>query len=376
MSNSFKTLTQYVSRYFAYRSQPAWYQRMGHFLIAIVLMGLSLWIRLLIAPVEAGLQYVAFFPVVALSAVIGGVWPGLFAALLGIGVATYVFTPPYYSFSTEALQASLWPNLVFLGDGFIVCFSIESMHRFRRRYAAELKEAQEAMAHVQAINRELDEFTYIASHDLKEPLRGIHNYASFLKEDCADQMNNEAKDYVERIQRLAERMSLLIDRLLAYSRLGSKALVKTKVDVDDIVDSLEGDVEHLWVEGCELRRNGHLGLVNGDAVRIGEVFQNLICNAFKYNDKPLKWAEVGRDDSGPCPVFYVRDNGIGIPPQHHDNVFRIFKRLHEQNKYGGGTGAGLTIVKKIVERHGGHIWLESVPGVGTTFYFTLNSGAA
>ena len=127
--------------------------------------------------------------------------------------------------------------------------------------------------------------------------------------------------------------------------------------------------------GIELRRKGSLGMVQGDATRIGEVFQNLISNAAKYNDKPSKWIEIGCDRSCASPVFYVRDNGIGIQPHHQDSVFRIFKRLHEQNKYGGGTGAGLTITKKIIELHGGRIWLESIPGEGTTFYFTLNEDA-
>src|ERR1035438_631928 len=111
-------------------------------------------------------------------------------------------------------------------------------------------------------------------------------------------------------------------------------------------------------------------MVQGNAIHIGEVFQNLISNAAKYNDKPSKWIEVGCDHNS-APVFYVRDNGIGIAQQHHENVFRIFKRLNEPNKFGGGTGAGLTIVKKIIERHGGRIWLESSEGGGTTFYFTL-----
>ena len=105
---------------------------------------------------------------------------------------------------------------------------------------------------------------------------------------------------------------------------------------------------------------------------MGEIFANLIVNAVKYNDKPQKWIEIGTTrDGGEAPVFYVRDNGIGIPEKHHDAVFRIFKRLHGRDKFGGGTGAGLTIVKKIVERHHGRIWLESSPGEGTTFFFTL-----
>ena len=225
-------------------------------------------------------------------------------------------------------------------------------------------------------NKSLEEFTYIAAHDLKEPLRGIHNYASFLKIDYALQLDQTGKQYIDSIQRLAERLSTLIDSLMSYSRLGVSELLKEPVDVDVIVDEVAEDLSRLWMkEGIELRRNGRLGMVQGDAIRIGEVFQNLISNAAKYNDKPSKWIEVGCDRSSISPVFYVRDNGIGIAQQHHENVFRIFKRLHEQNKYGGGSGAGLTIVKKIVERFGGHIWMESVFGEGTVFYFTLSGEA-
>ena len=344
--------------------------------IVFALMGVALLVRLAMAPVDAGLQYVTFFPAVTLAVVIGGFWPGIFATFIGLTLATYFFTPPFYSFSSEALHASFWSNMVFLLDGLIVCASIEGMHRYRAKYAEELKEAKRQEARVAAINKSLDEFTYIAAHDLKEPLRGIHNYASFLKEDHAPQLDESGKQYIDSIQRLAERLSTLIDSLMTYSRLGVAELVKAPVDVDAVVDAVAADLDRLWTkEGITLRRIGRLGMVQGDAARIGEVFQNLISNAAKYNDKTERWIEVGCDRSSDQPVFYVRDNGIGIPPQHHENVFRIFKRLHEQNKYGGGTGAGLTIVKKIVERYGGRIWLESVPGEGTVFYFTLNGEA-
>ena len=245
----------------------------------------------------------------------------------------------------------------------------------RKRIEAQLVES---LSSLKAINKSLDEFTYIAAHDLKEPLRGIHNYTSFLKEDYADRLDENARQYINSIQRLAERLSALIDRLLVYSRLGSDKLAMVPVDVDEVVDAVAEDLSRFWRTpahggmGIELRRNGTLGTVQGDATRIGEVFQNLISNAAKYNDKPSKWIEIGCDRSGATPVFYVRDNGIGIMPHHQDSVFRIFKRLHEQNKYGGGTGAGLTITKKIIELHGGRIWLESTPGEGTTFYFTLS----
>jgi signal transduction histidine kinase len=122
--------------------------------------------------------------------------------------------------------------------------------------------------------------------------------------------------------------------------------------------------------------------VRCDSVRIGEVFRNLIVNAMKYNDKPVKWIEVGYVGAQPLDgeqtdrgktTFYVRDNGIGIPQKHLDAVFRIFKRLHSRDKFGGGTGVGLPIVKKIVERHGGRIWIDSQFGEGSSFNFTLGS---
>lgn len=238
-----------------------------------------------------------------------------------------------------------------------------------KRAEAELSRYMEKLENS---NRELDEFAYIAAHDLKEPLRGIHNYASFLQEDYSDKLGAEGRNYLERMQRLAERQTALIDRLLAYSRIGSNELVVELADIENIVDNVAEDLKtFLESQQVELRRPTRLPKLVCNPVRVGELFQNLIVNASKYNDKAEKWVEVGCNLKDNTQVFYVRDNGIGIAPQHQESVFRMFKRLHEQNKYGGGTGAGLTIVKKIVQRHGGRIWLESVPGEGTTFYFTL-----
>lgn len=343
-----------------------------YYVFVAVLMMCALWVRLLIAPLSAGLQYLTFFPSVAVSAVVGGLRPGLFAVVIGLCFATFILTPPYWTISIEVFDDSLWSNMVFIADGLIICFSIEAMHRYRREFEKESREAKESEARIKVINKSLDEFTYIASHDLKEPLRGIHNYASFLKEDYASKLDKQAQEYISSIQRLAERMTTLTDRLLEYSRLGSTEIKREPVDLDAIVDDVIKDLSSLQADGVELRHTGKLGGATGDAIRIGEVFQNLITNAAKYNDKPQRWVEIGRDDSSAYPVYYVRDNGIGIQPHHVDSVFRIFKRLHEQNKYGGGVGAGLTIVKKIIERHDGRIWLESVPGKGTTFYFTLS----
>ena len=241
----------------------------------------------------------------------------------------------------------------------------------RLRAESELARSNDEL---QQSNKELDDFAYIASHDLKEPLRGIHNFSSFLLEDYADKLDEEGRSKLETLTRLTRRMETLIDSLLHYSRLGRVDLAIDRVDLNQVVDEvLESLGITLRQSGIEVRIPRPLPTVRADRARVGEIFHNLVVNAMKYNDKERKWIEIGSLDAeeGRPPVFYVRDNGIGILEKHFESVFRIFKRLHARDKFGGGTGAGLTIVKKIVERHSGKIWVESTPGEGTTFYFTL-----
>ncbi|MBW4617119.1 MAG: GAF domain-containing protein [Desmonostoc vinosum HA7617-LM4] len=222
-------------------------------------------------------------------------------------------------------------------------------------------------------NNELDAFAYIASHDLKEPLRGIHNYSNFLIEDYGETIDEEGRNKLRTLIRLTQRMEDLIDSLLHFSRLGRVDLSIQDTDLNGVVhrnlDLLSARVEEMKVE---IRIPRPLPTVYCDRIQVGEVFNNLIANAIKYNDKPEKWIEIGYIDHPTAPIiFYVRDNGLGIREKHFDAIFRIFKRLHGPSKYGGGTGAGLTIAKKIVERHGGKIWVESTYGEGSSFYFTL-----
>jgi len=230
-------------------------------------------------------------------------------------------------------------------------------------------------------NVELDAFAYIASHDLKEPLRGLHNYAHFLIEDYGDKLDSEGQAKLQTLIRLTQRMETLIDTLLHYSRIGRVDLVNQQADLNvvlrEVLDRLAMSIEQQQVQ---LRIPRPLPTIQYDVVSLGEVFYNLILNAIKYNTKPEKWVEIGyqelappssADASGVPYTFYVRDNGIGIQEKHFETIFRIFKRLHVRDQFGGGTGAGLTIAKKIVERHGGRIWLESTLTVGTTFFFTI-----
>ncbi|WP_225880448.1 sensor histidine kinase [Anabaenopsis elenkinii] len=222
-------------------------------------------------------------------------------------------------------------------------------------------------------NRELDAFAYIASHDLKEPLRGIHNYSNFLMEDYGGLLNEEGKKKLQTLIRLTQRMEDLIDSLLHFSRLGRADLAMQITDLNDVLhgslELLRPRIEDMKVD---IQVPRPLPTVYCDRIRVGELFNNLITNSIKYNDKANKWISIGYIEEPPSPIiFYVRDNGIGIREKHFESIFRIFKRLHGPSKYGGGTGAGLTIAKKIVERHGGRIWVDSTYSEGTTFYFTL-----
>lgn len=223
-------------------------------------------------------------------------------------------------------------------------------------------------------NRQLDAFAYIASHDLKEPLRGIHNFSQFVLEDCSAELQPEGVANLQTIVRLSRRMEGLLDALLKYSRLSRTEMPLKPVDLNDVLADALDTLGHLIAEHkVEIRVPRTLPKVMGHPELLSEVLTNLISNAIKYNDKPQRWVEVSCcEGAGPGDLwFYVQDNGIGIAPEHQADVFRIFKRLHARDQFGGGTGAGLTIVRKIVERHGGKIRLESATNVGSRFLFTL-----
>jgi PAS domain S-box-containing protein len=233
-------------------------------------------------------------------------------------------------------------------------------------------------------NQDLEDFAYIASHDLKEPLRGITNYSKFLLDDYGPQLDDEARRMLETLKRLSKRMDGLIGSLMEYSRVGRSDLAVGDTDLNEVlavaVDALGGLLEE---ERGEVRIVQPLPVIRCDAVRIGEVFRNLIVNAIKYNQSERKVVEVGiagpaevpaelRAEGGPSQVvLYFRDNGIGIERRHHSAIFRMFKRLHGRDEYGGGTGSGLAIVERVMERHGGRVSVDSEPGKGATFYLRL-----
>lgn len=224
-------------------------------------------------------------------------------------------------------------------------------------------------------NTELESFAFVASHDLKEPLRGIHNFATFLQRSADAKLSEEERGRIATILRLTLRMEDLTDALLQYSRVGRTDFFIESVDLNVLLAETLAPIGPRITElGAIIRMPRPLPTILSDRARLAEVFSNLIVNALKYSDRPAGECdiEIGWRDAGGAREFYVRDNGIGIAAKNLEKVFQIFRRLHGRDEYGGGSGAGLVIARRIVERLGGRLWAESAgPGMGTTFLFTL-----
>ncbi|HOO50872.1 MAG TPA: PAS domain S-box protein [Alphaproteobacteria bacterium] len=224
-------------------------------------------------------------------------------------------------------------------------------------------------------NRELDDFVYLISHDLKEPVRGIYSYAQFMAEDYNEMLDEDGKERLGSLMKMSRRMSELIDKLLEFSRINRSEPHTEEIDLDEVLSGvLEMMDSSIKEHQATITYKKKLPKIAFDPSRCGEIFYNLILNGLKYNTSSPKEIEIGMldspNDSGQK-IFYVKDNGIGIPEKHHDSVFKMFKRLHGRDAFGGGTGAGLTIIKRIINKHGGNIWIKSPSEGGTIFYFTL-----
>lgn len=228
------------------------------------------------------------------------------------------------------------------------------------RWVAELKRS----------NRELEEFAYVASHDLQSPLRKVAGFAELLSESQAPKLDAEAREYIGYIVTGTRRMQRLIEDLLTYSRVGSRQLVAAKVDLNEVLAEVLSDLE-LTVKAAGARvEAGKLPVIQADRVQMGQLFQNLVSNALKFRGDAAPVVRVGARRQGEGWLLHVADNGIGMEAQYLDQIFKMFRRLHVVGAY-SGTGIGLAVVRRIVERHGGRVWAESRPGEGSTFWFTL-----
>ena len=223
-------------------------------------------------------------------------------------------------------------------------------------------------------NQALSSFVYASFHDLKEPLRGIHNYAELLKLEEGGQLSGQGLQWIETILNLTGRMHHFLEALLQYSHISNidqdYQTCSINILVEEIVDMLKKTNPNDSIT-VDIQPDMPVMVCNQAGVKI--IFQNLIMNAIKYNTEAVKAIKIGCYTTNEIPVFFVQDNGIGINPEFHEYVFQPFKRLHGHKEFGGGSGIGLAITKKAIIRQGGRIWIESGEGNGSTFYFTLAS---
>jgi signal transduction histidine kinase/HAMP domain-containing protein len=240
------------------------------------------------------------------------------------------------------------------------------------RIAERTSALEQRATELKRSNEELEAFAYVASHDLQEPLRAMASYAQLLKRMSEGKTSGDADLYLAHILEGAARMRALINALLDYSRVGRRPLDLRPTPVNAIVDAAVTDLSATIDECGAVVRRGELPVLTADPVQLGQLFRNLISNAIRFRREGvppvIEVSAAHEDDEW---RFAVRDNGIGIEPRHFDRIFVIFQRLHGRER--AGTGIGLAVCKKIVERHGGRIWVESEPGRGSTFYFTLRA---
>ncbi|HJY80072.1 MAG TPA: ATP-binding protein, partial [Candidatus Binatia bacterium] len=226
-------------------------------------------------------------------------------------------------------------------------------------------------AELERLNAELEQFSYVVSHDLQEPLRTITSYVQLLARRYSGKLDVQAQEFMAFVVEGAQRMGQLITDLLAYARVDGTAREFTAVDCEALLGRVFGDLQLAVKDSAAEVTHDPLPTVQGDAGQLGLVFQNLIGNALKFRGAaPPRIHVAARRDKTQW-VFSVRDNGIGLDPQHAERIFQIFQRLHSRSEH-PGTGIGLAICKKIVERHGGRIWVESQCGQGATFLFTIS----
>ena len=219
-------------------------------------------------------------------------------------------------------------------------------------------------------NGELEQFAYVASHDLQEPLRMVASYMQLLSERYSGQLDNRADKYIAYAVDGARRMQMLISDLLALSRVNSRGSEPAAVDCEKVVRQVLHDLEPTIRDSNALVEVGTLPTLLADEHQVAQLFQNLIGNALKFRGDRTPHIQVTAQPEQGHWLFKVKDNGIGIAPEYAERIFVIFQRLHSREKY-SGTGIGLAICKKIVERHHGRIWVESQPGSGATFLFTF-----
>ncbi|NLG74639.1 MAG: GHKL domain-containing protein, partial [Xanthomonadaceae bacterium] len=219
-------------------------------------------------------------------------------------------------------------------------------------------------------NAELRRFAHVAAHDLQTPLRAIGSFAELLNLHYADRLDEKGREWLERIRNAVLHMQTLVRDLLTYSRIETQESPTREVRMEEVLDRVLSLLESEIRDTGALITRTKLPVVVGDATQLVQLLLNLLQNAIKYRSTEAPRIQVAAERRGDRWVFSVADNGIGIEPRHAERIFEVFERLHTAQEY-QGTGIGLAICRRVVQRHGGEIWVESEPGRGSTFFFTL-----
>ena len=235
----------------------------------------------------------------------------------------------------------------------------------QKRMEMKLRERSDEL---EKVNEELEDYISIVSHDLRAPLRSIYSFTSFLIEDYWDKLDEQGRNYLERVKDSSLRMQLLIEDLLTLSRVGRRYTMVEMVNLNQLLEEIKDDLQ-IDRAGAEIIIHD-LPTISTQRTWIGQLFKNLIDNALKYNESKVPRVEIEVEEREDDYLFKVKDNGIGIEEKYLSRIFNL-ERLHPQTKYGGGTGLGLAICKRIVEGWGGKIWAQSKVGEGSIFYFNL-----
>jgi signal transduction histidine kinase len=256
---------------------------------------------------------------------------------------------------------------------------LEAANEQLRKEVTSREVAEEALLHaaedLKRSNLDLEQFGYVASHDLQEPLRAVAGYVRLLEHRFPEKVDAKAREYIAGAAEGATRMERLITDLLTFSRLSTEGGTFAPTDLGVPLDTALRDLQFSIRAANAVVTSDPLPTLPVDASQMVQLFQNLIANGLKFHGERPPQIHIGARSEQERWVFWVRDNGIGIESQYFERVFQVFQRLHTRNKY-PGTGIGLAICKKIVERHGGTIWVESQPGQGSTFFFSMRKVAS
>jgi len=308
-----------------------------------------------------------YFVPVSIAAWYGGKRMAILLSILSAGVWLVAFLMVYDKHGTMSIA---WETAISLGVFMAYSLALAALKATRVRLRATAEKLDRS-------NRDLEQFAYIASHDLQEPLRMVRGFMDLLREHYRDKLDQCAQEYISYAADGAARMQELIADLLTFSRVDRGDRTERRVPVDTQA-CLNRAIENLAASIADAKANvtsGPMPTVLSNPTQLNQLFQNLVGNAIKFHspDKPPE-VRVDCNKSQGAWQFAVHDNGIGIAPKDYDRVFQIFQRLHTREEF-PGTGIGLALCKKIVERQGGRIWVESQKGRGSTFYFTIPAAA-